>query len=117
MAKVPALFLSEVDRAVEMSVLCAECVCYKTYCSSFCPRRVLSFAVRMRCASAAAGMHASMLSLVAFEMHKAMRPAQLRRLQAITCVHILCSLYSGNAITSASMVFIEGYGSHFAQEL
>lgn len=82
MAKVPALFLSEVDRAMEMSVLCAECVCYKTYCSSFCPRRVLAFAVRMRCASAAAGMHASMLSLVALEMHKAMRPAQLRRLQA-----------------------------------
>ena len=75
-----------------------------------CPRKVLG--VRMRCASrssAAAGMHASMLSLFALEMHKAMQPAQLRRLQAITCVHVLCSLRSGNATGSTLRAFIEGY--------
>ena len=40
-------------------------------------------------------MHAGMLSLFALETHKVMQPAQqlqLRRLQAITCVHVLCSM-------------------------
>lgn len=74
-----------------------------------CPRRVLG--VRMRIASrssAAAGMHASMLSLFAVELHKVMQHAQqlqLRRLRAITCVHVLCSLRSGNATASTLRAF------------